>query len=535
MEQRKQRTTGGFARLLAKPPVVILVLLGLVTASAGTALAAGAISVGRRVGPSSLTVRPEVPATPMDQGLGLASNSPVLAADPIEPQFMALANRVDAPDFSCALQVSGDGGRGWVSANPVPRLPVGVEKCYAPDVAFDGRGVLYYLFVGLAGAGNEPMGVFLTTSSDQARTFSTPRQVLGPYNFGARMTIDSRFGPSGRLHLVWLHASSDPPLGGFGPPPNPIMAAYSDDGGRTFSEAVTVSDPQRDRVAAPSIVLGAEGAVHVAYYDLHNDERDYRGLDGPTWDGFWSLVLASSIDQGRTFGAGAIIDPAVVPSERVMLIFTMPPPTLVADEGRICVAWTDGRHGDADVLLRCSLRQREGWGDPKRLNDDVLGNGRSQYLPRLSLSTDGRLDAIFYDRRNDSANRWNETFYTFSTDGGQSFSPNRKLTRHASDSQIGQQYLNPSAKGQVEFGAGLGLLSLPTGAVAAWTDTRNSRPVTTGQDVFVTEIAHPTSSTRGSTAVRLAGAVLFLLGILTMAVGAWRHHRLAEHASVRQA
>ena len=74
----------------------------------------------------------------------------------------------DALDFGCALEVSGDAGGTFVPANPVPTLPPGAEKCYGPEVAFDRKGTLYFLFVGLRGTGNTPMGVFLTSSSDRA-------------------------------------------------------------------------------------------------------------------------------------------------------------------------------------------------------------------------------------------------------------------------------------------------------------------------------------------------------------------------------
>lgn len=140
--------------------------------------------------------------------------------------------------------------------------------------AFDGDGVLHYLFVGLTGPGNEPMGAFLTTSGDRGRTFTPPRQVLGPLKFSVRMAIDRDAGGAGGLHLAWVDTSSDPPTGGFGPPPNPIMTAHSDDGGETFSSPVQVSDPDRLRVVAPALALGPDGAVHVAYYDLGDDVVD---------------------------------------------------------------------------------------------------------------------------------------------------------------------------------------------------------------------------------------------------------------------
>lgn len=493
-----------------------LPVVGILLIVAGTAMAAGITADDGR--PEAPLVAAEVPVTAMDQGRGAANNSPMVVADPADRRVVVVANRLDAPTFSCALQVSTDEGRSWLTAQPVPELPPGAERCYAPEVVFGVGGALHYLFVGLAGNGNLPMGAFLTTSSDRGRTFSAPRRVLGPLNFAVRLAVDPTLGPKGRIHLVWLHATSDPPLGGFGPPPNPILAAQSDDGGLTFSEPVQVSDTARERVVAPAVMLGVDHALHVAYYDLGADARDYQGLDGPTWEGTWSVVLSTSTDGGRTFAPAEVVDDEVAPPERVMLIFTMAPPSLVLDgDGRLCAAWTDARHGDPDVLARCSRGQPRRWGGPVRMNDDPVSNGRSQYLPRLSVAPGGRVDAVFYDRRNDQENVLNDVFFTFSDDGGNSFARNRRVTRDPSSSLIGQRYLNVSAAGQVEFGSRLALLSRREGALAVWTDTRNSRP-NTGQDLFAAAIVFPTSSDAGAplwgAALAVTGAVFVALSFL---------------------
>ncbi len=492
---------------------------------------------GGSAGSGLPTVAPEVPATAMDLEFGAANNSPRLLADPTNPAFLALANRIDAPDFSCALQISGDGGRGWQTAQPVPELPLGADKCYGAEIAFDKMGILYYLFVGLEDRGNQPIGVFLTKSADRGRTFSTPSRVLDGLKFGVRMAIDSAHGPSGRLHLVWLEATSDPPLGGFGPPPNPILAAYSDDGGKTFSAAVQVSDPSRQLVVAPALALAPGGYVYVSYYDLGGDIRDYAGLDGPTWKEPWSLVVATSANSGMDFEENVVVDDGIVPTERVMLIFTMPPAALAADEERVCAAWTDGRNGDADVVLRCSRDRGETWEALRRLNDDSLGNGSRQYLPQIAISPTGRLDAIFYDRRADPENQRNDTYYTYSSDGGDLFAANIKLTRYPSDSRIGPEYVGPAAAGQYELGSRNAMLSYGDVVVASWADTRNSRAGTTSQDLFVASIHHPFSRTRAGnrlTASPLLTVGLVLLVVLSLGVllaAAWRGRAVGRNSS----
>jgi len=375
------------------------------------------------------------------------------------------------------------------------------------------------------------MGAFLTTSSDRARTFSPPRQVLGPLDFGVRMAIDPSLGRRGRIHLVWLHAIADVGLGSFGAPPNPIMTSYSDDGGTTFTDPVQVSDPSRERVVAPAIALGPDHAVEVGYYDLGADAVDYQGLEGPVWDRPWSVVVSSSSDGGVHFGAGSVVDDGVMAPGRIMLIFTMPPPALVAGPGRrVCAAWTDARQGDPDVMLRCSPDQGHSWTEMRRLNDDAPGSGLAQYLPHLATTSTGRLDAVFYDRRDDTDNIGTEVFFTWSSDGGRHFAPNRQVSAESFDSRIGQQYLGAAAQGQVEFGSRLALLSEPTRALMAWADTRNSRPATTGQDLFANEVDFPASTGRSAGATLLLGglvAALTVVGLL-WAVRASRRHRRAR-------
>ena len=391
-------------------------------------------------------------------------------------------------------------------------LPPGAEKCYAPEVGFGPSGRLYYLFVGLAGRGNTPVGAYLTWSDDRGRTFAAPRQVLGPASFGVRMAIEAGRGPAGRIHLVWVRAGGPPALGGFGPGPNPVVAAYSDDGGQTFSAPVVLSGPERARVVAPALTLGPGGGVHAAYYDLGQDVRDYQGLAGPVWPGPWALVVRSSADSGESFGPEVVVDSAIAAPERVMLIFTMAPAAMAATgTGRLCLAWTDARSGDADALLRCADRGRP-FEAARRLNDDAPGNGRSQYLPRLAAGAGQRVDAVFYDRRLDVRNRLNDVAYTVSHDGGRTFAPNRRLNSRSFNSEIGQRYGVVSAEGKVEFGARLGLLGGRDSTVAVWTDTSNGTVQTTGQDVFAATVVFP-SGPRLDRRLPVAAAALVLVGL----------------------
>ncbi|MDQ4096262.1 MAG: hypothetical protein M3144_00105, partial [Actinomycetota bacterium] len=98
-----------------------------------TALVASAMVAGVASGPAGAqspeapVVQQDVPVTAVDLRKSEAANSPSVVVDPENPAFAVTAYRVDSPDFSCGLAVSGDGGRSWVPARPVPLLPRGAE------------------------------------------------------------------------------------------------------------------------------------------------------------------------------------------------------------------------------------------------------------------------------------------------------------------------------------------------------------------------------------------------------------------------
>lgn len=521
----------GPGRSLLSRAAIVAAAVMLLAAAVGL-LATQVTSGGPRAG--VVTMGAETPATAMDSRVLTANNSPMVLADPTDGRFVVMTNRVDAPDYTCSLQLSGDAGATWRPADPVPTLPPEAEKCFGGDIAFDRNGRLYFSFMGLAGGGNTPVGAYLTTSSDRGRTFSAPQRVVGPLNFAVSMAIDTSMGARGRIHLAWLHASSDPPNGGFAAEPNPIFAAYSDDGGATFSTPVQVSDPARARVLAPTLALGGDHHVHVAYYDVGDDARDYQALEGPAWDGKWSLVVATSTNGGRSFAPGVVADADIVAPQRVIAALIMPPAALAARDDLVCLAWADARNGDPDVVSRCSGDGARHWRPAVRVNDDVANTGLWQYMPGLAIAPGGRLDVTFYDRRHDLHNLNNDIFYTFSRDGGRSFAPNVQLNRGGSSiSVVGQQYTAASADGLWDFGARMGLLSRRNDVLAAWADTRNSSPETTAQDIFTTVVRPPTPARGVSPGAVLAGVALLAAGVGILALG--RRRRSARSAALAPA
>ena len=478
-------------------------------------------------------VRPVGAAVPVNAGARdgtdvRAHNSPSLVRNPLDPSNLALANRVDTPSYSCALHVSGDGGATWQeTAIPFPAGEERPERCFAPDATFGADGTLYLVFVTLAGRGNSPNAVWVSTSSDGGRTLGEPVRALGRYAFQVRLVADST--RPRRLYLTWLQADAVA-LVAFPNPANPVSFMRSDDGGRTWTAPVAVSTDARRRVVAPSLAQGGGDALYVVYLELLDDRLDYHGAHewrgGEPYGGPWRIVLATSVDGGATW-TDVDVERDLVPTQRV-LVFLPPAPSLAVDARarRVHVAFMDGRRGDPDVMLWTSEDGGRTFRAPRRVNDTAPEDGTSQYLPRVAVAPGGRVDVAYYDRRGDAEDVRNEVSLQSSFDGGATFTPRAVVSGRPFDSRIGFG----GRRGMPDLGSRLGLLSDGDGALVAWTDTRRGTPEAVRQDVAVAAVAVSEASP-WRRRLPPVGAVLIAAGLAGAAVALQRGRRPTEQVS----
>lgn len=464
-----------FLRRWARWPVAVALLLAGLAAIAVSALTDTEPTARVPDGDASVN---EGAASPGDIS---ANNSPTIARNPRRPANLVVANRIDGPRYACALHVSSDRGSRW-SRVPV-EIPRGEErKCYAPDVTFTPDGRLHMSYVTLRGATNVPNAGWYVSSTDGGRTLSRPRKVLGTLAFQVRLTADPK--DPRRLYLSYLRADSDVGVLKFTAPGNPLLVARSLDGGSTWERPARVNAAARTRVVAPSVAVGPGGEVYVLFLDLGDDRLDYEGehegRGGPPYSGTWKLVLSRSLDGGVEW-AESVVEHRLVPSER-FVAFLPPFPSVAVDpgDGRIYAGFHDGRLGSSDVLVWSRpAGAAAAWEGPRRVNDTPERDGTSQYLPRLDVAPNGRLDVVYYDRRSDPKDVKNDVSLQSSFDHGESFGASIALTGRAFDSRVG--YGNE--RELPDLGSRLGLVSGDSAAFAVWSDTRAGTIDSNKQDI----------------------------------------------------
>ena len=120
---------------------------------------------------------------------------------------------------------------------------------------------------------------------------------------------------------------------------------------------------------------------------------------------------------------------------------------------------------------------------PQRINDDPVNPNKWHWLGTLSVAPNGRIDSVWFDTRNAANNTDSQLFYSYSTDGGVTWSPNVAVSNS----------FNPLEgwPSQNKIGDYITIVSDNTGGDVAYAATYNFNP-SRGQheqDVYYVRVA----------------------------------------------
>jgi len=78
----------------------------------------------------------------------------------------------------------------------------------------------------------------------------------------------------------------------------------------------------------------------------------------------------------------------------------------------------------SDVMFARSTNGGITFSAPRRINNDAVNHAKWHWFGTLSVAPSGRIDVVWYDTRNSPNNVISQLFYSFSIDGGNTWSPN---------------------------------------------------------------------------------------------------------------
>src|SRR5204862_7035090 len=131
-----------------------------------------------------------------------------------------------------------------------------------------------------------------------------------------------------------------------------------------------------------------------------------------------------------------------------------------------------------DVMFARSTNGGQTFSAPRRINDDPANHAKWHWFGALSVAPGGRIDAVWLDTRNASNDTDSQLFYSYSLDGGNSWSPNVAVSEPF-DPHLG--YPN-----QNKIGDYLTIVSDVAGGNVAYSATFNGE-----EDIYYVRVAPP--------------------------------------------
>jgi hypothetical protein len=339
---------------------------------------------------------------------GRAQNETTITANPTDPLNLAGAWNDYYADQNTVIGYgwTRDGGKTWESDRLMPTTLDPLQATGDPALAFDGAGNLY---LAILAYGAPAGGILVAKSTDGGETFAEPVRIAD----GGDKPYIATDPVSNAVYVFWATFGVG---GGLG-----MFYSGSTDGGATFSAPLEISDligGGTNNGSAPAV--GPAGQIYVAWSDFATTVKFDRSLDGgASWVDPDITVVSDRLPCDDPLNGG-FRNPFV--------------PALAVDrsgganDGRIYTTWCDRRFGDSDIVLSYSDDQGSTWSLPARVNDDVQNNGADQWFPWVAVDADGAVHVTFLDRRDDPDNLLLASYLATSTDGGQTFGPNVRVS-----------------------------------------------------------------------------------------------------------
>ncbi|NJL27415.1 MAG: PKD domain-containing protein, partial [Thermoanaerobaculia bacterium] len=358
----------------------------------------------------------------------------------------------NGPGSGQKMHYSTNGGATWSAA---AALPLG-GTCCDPTIDWSSDGSFAYTAT-LGSCGASGCQIWFYRSADGGQTWnnlSSSRRTLstGSANDKEFIHVDKYAGSPylDNVYATW-HSS------------NILQFARSTDFGNTWA-AQSFSSATADRGIGSDITTDKNGNVY--YF----------------WPAFNSktIILRKSTDGGATFGAQSTVATTQaafafpVPSMETREVFVYASADTDFSNGTygnsIYVAWSDSTattsttaaNNHARIQVAYSRNGGSTW-TVTTPHETADANSVDRYHQWLGVGPDGTVHVIYYDSRRSASRQAVDVFYSYSTNGAQTWSTPARVTAQQS----------PNIADGFEFGDYNGLDIVGSDLIAIFTDNRN--------------------------------------------------------------
>ncbi|NJL28068.1 MAG: exo-alpha-sialidase [Thermoanaerobaculia bacterium] len=361
----------------------------------------------------------------------------------------------NGPGSGQRMHYSTDGGATWTQT----LLPLG-GTCCDPTVDWSSDGTKAYAAT-LGSCTASGCGVWFYRSADGGATWTdlntdTPgdprRELTTSGSDKEYLHVDtSPTSPhQDNLYLTWHNA-------------NVMRFARSTDLGNTWAQQA-FSSASDQRGIGSDITTDAAGSVYY-FWPAFNSRKIWlrKSTDG-------GVSFAAPVEVSTTFASFVFPIPSIESRDVFVYVSADTDRSGGAYSGSIYAAWTDSTANTvANPALNHARIQvaysRDGGASwtvttPHEIADAASVDRWHQWL---AVGPDGKVHVIFYDTRRDPARTKVDIFYSYSTDGAQTFSTPERLTALQS----------PNIVNGFEFGDYNGLDAVMTDVIGIFTDNRN--------------------------------------------------------------
>jgi hypothetical protein len=391
--------------------------------------------------------------------VGDAANEPSIAVDPTDPNKMSIGWR----QFDTVMSNFRQGGYGYTTDGGVTWTFPGVleEGVFRSDPVLnsDEAGIFFYLSLRDTFCDN----IWRSTSGGQSWT-----SLVGTSGGDKEwFTIDTTCGPGHGFHYQFW---------------NEIFACISADFSRSTDGGVTWQNPVQipndlihgtlDVDTNGNLFIGGEELFGVGFWCARSSNAQI-GNQTPVFEQNTPVNLGG-VRVGGDVNPGGLIAQIFLAVDRsgtatndnVYMLCSVQPPS-----------YTTG----TDVMFARSTDSGATFGAPVRINDDATTN-KWHWFGTFSVAPNGRLDAVWYDTRNAADNIQSQLFYSYSTDGGMTWSPNVEVSAPFNPLEGWPQ--------QNKIGDYITIVSDETGGNVAYAATFNFNPNTNQheQDVYYVRV-----------------------------------------------